>query len=174
MPVLVTPVKKRPSKRASRALRARYWPAWSAAEGGEGVCMALMIRSHRLRMRRFRTCGCGKNGEGAAYNVPPQTLAFAQGHREDRTVQLAPSIFKAYDIRGVVPSTLTEDIALGLGRAFGTVAMAQGETTVAVGRDGRLSGPSLAAALMRGLQEAGVAVIDVGMVTTPDRKSTRL
>jgi len=118
-------------------------------------------------MRRFRTCGCGKNGEGAAYNVPPQTLAFAQGHREDRTVQLAPSIFKAYDIRGVVPSTLTEDIALGLGRAFGTVAMAQGETTVAVGRDGRLSGPSLAAALMRGLQEAGVAVIDVGMVTTP-------
>ncbi|HCX81964.1 MAG TPA: phosphomannomutase/phosphoglucomutase [Rhodoferax sp.] len=82
-------------------------------------------------------------------------------------MQLAPSIFKAYDIRGVVPSTLTEDIALGLGRAFGTVAMAQGETTVAVGRDGRLSGPSLAAALMRGLQEAGVAVIDVGMVTTP-------
>jgi len=82
-------------------------------------------------------------------------------------VQLAPRIFKAYDIRGVVPQTLTEDIALGLGRAFGTVAMAQGETTVAVGRDGRLSGPALMAALVRGLQEAGVAVIDVGMVTTP-------
>jgi phosphomannomutase len=82
-------------------------------------------------------------------------------------VQLAPRIFKAYDIRGVVPQTLTEDIALGLGRAFGTVAMAQGETMVAVGRDGRLSGPALAAALVRGLQEAGVAVIDVGMVTTP-------
>lgn len=82
-------------------------------------------------------------------------------------MQLSPSIFKAYDIRGVVPSTLTEEIALGLGRAFGTVAMAQGETTVAVGRDGRLSGPSLSAALIRGLQEAGVAVIDVGMVTTP-------
>lgn len=82
-------------------------------------------------------------------------------------MQLSPSIFKAYDIRGVVPSTLTEEIALGLGRAFGTVAMAQGETTVAVGRDGRLSGPNLSAALIRGLQEAGVAVIDVGMVTTP-------
>ncbi|OYQ43411.1 phosphomannomutase/phosphoglucomutase [Rhodoferax sp. TH121] len=82
-------------------------------------------------------------------------------------MQLSPSIFKAYDIRGVVPSTLTEEIALGLGRAFGTVAMAQGETTVAVGRDGRLSGPSLSAALIRGLLEAGVAVIDVGMVTTP-------
>jgi phosphomannomutase len=82
-------------------------------------------------------------------------------------MQLSASIFKAYDIRGVVPSTLTEDVALGLGRAFGTVALAQGETTVAVGRDGRLSGPALSHALMRGLQEAGVAVIDVGMVTTP-------
>jgi phosphomannomutase len=82
-------------------------------------------------------------------------------------MQLSASIFKAYDIRGVVPSTLTEEVALGLGRAFGTVAMSQGETTVAVGRDGRLSGPALSQALMRGLQEAGLAVIDVGMVTTP-------
>ena len=65
-------------------------------------------------------------------------------------MQLSPSIFKAYDIRGIVPSTLTEEVALGLGRAFGTVACAQGETTVAVGRDGRLSGPVLAEALMRG------------------------
>jgi phosphomannomutase len=89
------------------------------------------------------------------------------GRNQELFVQLAPRIFKAYDIRGVVPQTLTEDIALGLGRAFGTLAMAQGETTVAVGRDGRLSGPTLVAALVRGLQEAGVAVIDVGMVTTP-------
>jgi phosphomannomutase len=82
-------------------------------------------------------------------------------------MQISASIFKAYDIRGVVPTTLTEEVALGLGRAFGTVARAQGETTVAVGRDGRLSGPALSQALMRGLEDAGVAVIDVGMVTTP-------
>ena len=82
-------------------------------------------------------------------------------------MQLAPQIFKAYDIRGVVPTTLSPEFARGLGRAFGTVALARGEHTVAVGRDGRLSGPALAAALMEGLQEAGVAVIDVGMVTTP-------
>ncbi len=82
-------------------------------------------------------------------------------------MQISASIFKAYDIRGIVPSTLTEEVALGLGRAFGTVALAQGETTVAVGRDGRLSGPMLSQALMRGLEEAGVSVIDVGMVTTP-------
>jgi phosphomannomutase len=82
-------------------------------------------------------------------------------------MQLSPSIFKAYDIRGIVPTTLNEDIALGLGRAFGTVALSQGETTVAIGRDGRLSGPGLTEALARGLMEAGVKVIDVGVVTTP-------
>lgn len=80
---------------------------------------------------------------------------------------LSPSIFKAYDIRGVVPSTLDVDVAEALGRAFGTHARAQGEHTVAVGRDGRLSGPALSQALMRGLVAAGIEVIDIGMVTTP-------
>ena len=82
-------------------------------------------------------------------------------------MQLHPSIFKAYDIRGVVPSTLGETVARGLGLAFGTQALRQGQTVVAVGRDGRLSGPALSAALMQGLTAAGVDVIDVGAVTTP-------
>ena len=82
-------------------------------------------------------------------------------------MQLAASIFKAYDIRGVVPTSLNQDVALGLGRAFGTIALAQGQTTVAVGRDGRLSGPSLSSSLIQGLLESGIRVIDVGMVTTP-------
>ena len=82
-------------------------------------------------------------------------------------VQPTPAIFKAYDIRGIVPSTLNEEVALGLGRAFGTAARAEGQTTVAVGRDGRLSGPAMSAALIRGLVEAGIEVIDVGLVTTP-------
>ena len=82
-------------------------------------------------------------------------------------MQINAGIFKAYDIRGITPTTLNEELALALGRAFGTVALAQGQTSVAVGRDGRLSGPGLAAALIRGLMEAGVQVIDVGMVTTP-------
>ncbi|MEK7346289.1 MAG: phosphomannomutase/phosphoglucomutase [Pseudomonadota bacterium] len=82
-------------------------------------------------------------------------------------MQLTPSIFKAYDIRGVVPSTLHEQVAEGLGKAFGTQAMAEGQTQVAVGRDGRLSGPSLSAALVRGLVAAGVQVIDIGLATTP-------
>jgi phosphomannomutase len=82
-------------------------------------------------------------------------------------MQVSASIFKAYDIRGIVPSTINEAMAEALGKAFGTVALAEGEKTVAVGRDGRLSGPTLAAALMRGLAAAGVDVMDVGMVTTP-------
>ena len=82
-------------------------------------------------------------------------------------MQVSASIFKAYDVRGVVPSTLDERVAEALGLAFGTVARRQGERTVAVGRDGRLSGPALSAALIRGLVAAGIDVIDVGMVTTP-------
>ena len=82
-------------------------------------------------------------------------------------IKLSASIFKAYDIRGVVPATINEAVAEALGRAFGTVARGEGETVVAVGRDGRLSGAALSAALVRGLVAAGVDVIDVGPVTTP-------
>lgn len=82
-------------------------------------------------------------------------------------MQLSASIFKAYDIRGVVPTTLDADVAEALGKAFGSAARAAGEKAVAVGRDGRLSGPALAEALIRGLVATGVEVIDVGAVTTP-------
>ena len=82
-------------------------------------------------------------------------------------MKITASSFKAYDIRGIVPSALNEAFAVGLGRAFGTLAMREGQKSVAVGRDGRLSGPAISAALVRGLQDAGVQVIDVGLVTTP-------
>ena len=82
-------------------------------------------------------------------------------------MQVAPSIFKAYDIRGTTPVTLDEQVAEALGLAFGTQAMALGERVVAVGRDGRLSGPGLSAALIRGLVAAGTEVIDIGLATTP-------
>jgi len=82
-------------------------------------------------------------------------------------VQVSPTLFKAYDLRGVVPETLTEDVAEALGRAFAAKAIAEGEQTIAVGRDGRLSGPALSAALVRGLVAGGADVVDVGRVTTP-------
>jgi len=77
------------------------------------------------------------------------------------------SIFKAYDIRGIVGDTLTAAGVEQIGRAIGSEARARSRSTVVVGRDGRHSGPELAAALARGLQSAGIDVIDVGQVATP-------
>ena len=76
-------------------------------------------------------------------------------------------IFKAYDIRGVVGKTLTPEIAELIGRAIGSQARDLQQNAVCIGRDGRLSGPALAAGLARGLQAAGVDVIDIGCVATP-------
>jgi phosphomannomutase/phosphoglucomutase len=77
------------------------------------------------------------------------------------------SIFRAYDIRGVVGTTITEDTAYLIGRALGSQAMAFGLDKFCVGRDGRLSGPELAAAVIRGLVDCGCEVIDIGAAPTP-------
>jgi len=82
-------------------------------------------------------------------------------------MQIDPTVFKAYDIRGIVGKTIDEAFAEHLGRAFGSEALLAGEKAVAVGRDGRLSGPGLAAALIRGLKSTGLSVVDIGAVTTP-------
>ncbi|MFA6970418.1 MAG: phosphomannomutase/phosphoglucomutase [Gallionella sp.] len=80
---------------------------------------------------------------------------------------LPTEIFKAYDIRGIVGKTLTPDVVEIIGRAIGSEAAARGQTTIAIGRDGRLSGPELIAALARGILKSGINVIDVGCVATP-------
>ena len=77
------------------------------------------------------------------------------------------SIFRAYDIRGVVPKTLTAETAYWIGRAIGSQSLAQGEPNVSVGRDGRLSGPELVEQLIQGLADSGCHVSDVGLVPTP-------
>ena len=76
-------------------------------------------------------------------------------------------IFKAYDIRGIVGKTLTAEIVEAIGHAIGSEAAARGQHAIAIGRDGRLSGPELAAALARGIRNSGINVIDVGCVATP-------
>ncbi|NMM02184.1 phosphomannomutase/phosphoglucomutase [Paraburkholderia sp. RP-4-7] len=80
---------------------------------------------------------------------------------------ISKSIFKAYDIRGVIGKTLDADAARSIGRAFGSEVRAQGGDAVVVARDGRLSGPELVEALSDGLRAAGVDVVNVGMVPTP-------
>jgi phosphomannomutase/phosphoglucomutase len=76
-------------------------------------------------------------------------------------------IFRAYDIRGIVETALTPDATELIGQAFATEALDQGQTTVVIGRDGRLSSPVLAERLSKGLRAGGCNVIDVGMVPTP-------
>jgi phosphomannomutase/phosphoglucomutase len=79
----------------------------------------------------------------------------------------APEIFKAYDIRGIVHTTLTAETVRQIGMALGTEAVARGVKSIVIGRDGRLSGPALAGALADGITSTGTDVIDIGRVPTP-------
>ncbi|MCB1661973.1 MAG: phosphomannomutase/phosphoglucomutase [Pseudomonadales bacterium] len=81
--------------------------------------------------------------------------------------EISASIFRAYDIRGIVDETLDTDVAYRLGQAVGTVAKIKGNDSVVVGADGRLSSPELCAALVRGLRDSGSDVINIGTVPTP-------
>jgi phosphomannomutase/phosphoglucomutase len=90
-------------------------------------------------------------------SAPPATPAF----------KVDPSIFRAYDVRGVVGKTLNAQVAHALGQSIGTLMGEKGLREIVVGRDGRLSGPELAGALSDGLRAAGIDVIDVGAVSTP-------
>ncbi len=76
-------------------------------------------------------------------------------------------IFKAYDIRGIVGKSLTAEVAKGIGRALGSEAILLGQKEMVVGRDGRLSGPEISAALAEGIRMTGIDVVDIGLVATP-------
>jgi len=86
---------------------------------------------------------------------------------KDEVVDVDPSIFRAYDIRGVVGTTLTTGVARLIGRAIGSEARDRGLSEIVVGRDGRLSGPDLVFALINGLRSTGIDVIDIGPAPTP-------
>jgi phosphomannomutase/phosphoglucomutase len=91
----------------------------------------------------------------------PAPLPLAPSLAVDR------SIFRAYDIRGVVGKTLDRGVARQIGRAIGSEGVERGLREIVVGRDGRLSGPEMAEGLIEGLRQAGMDVIDIGMVPTP-------
>jgi phosphomannomutase/phosphoglucomutase len=86
---------------------------------------------------------------------------------DDGDIEVDASIFRAYDIRGVVDRTLTRDAVNLIGRAIGSEALQRGRNTFAIGRDGRLSGPDLSAALIAGIVSTGCDVKDIGCVPTP-------
>ena len=82
-------------------------------------------------------------------------------------MNIPSTIFKAYDIRGIVEKELTPNVVKLIGKAVGTESVAKGERGVVVGRDGRLSGPELSEALISGLIESGCHIVNIGMVPSP-------
>ena len=83
------------------------------------------------------------------------------------TYAVNPTIFRAYDIRGIVDVDLSEAVYQTLGRAAGTYFRRRGGMRIVVGRDARLTSPAYTAALIAGLRAAGCDVVDIGMVPTP-------
>src|SRR5689334_17659553 len=83
------------------------------------------------------------------------------------THQFNPTILREYDIRGIVGDTLNEEDAYALGRTFASKAHSEGARRIAVGRDGRTHSGMLEAALIRGLTEGGIDVMQIGMGPSP-------
>jgi len=82
-------------------------------------------------------------------------------------MKLNESIFREYDIRGTYPSEINEDSIAKIGQAIALKCTQEGVSEICVGRDGRLSGKTLLEAMCRSLSESGIAVIDIGLVTSP-------
>jgi len=108
----------------------------------------------------------------AAPKTPPgagpfDNLGVSIGSMGVTELKLDPTIFRAYDIRGIVNQSLTPEAVYEIGRAIGSEARARGQQSVIVARDGRLSGPELQDSLVRGLRASGVNAKDIGMAPTP-------
>lgn len=84
-----------------------------------------------------------------------------------KPVAISDSIFRAYDIRGIVGETLTEEVVYQIGRALGSEAHERDQQSLAIARDGRTSSPALSSALQNGLRDSGRDVIDIGVAPTP-------
>lgn len=95
----------------------------------------------------------------------PESIEFT-GELEIDEQQL-DAIFRAYDIRGIVNETLTPESIYRIGQAIASAVISQGERSVIVGADGRISSPAVSESLIRGLLDSGLNVTDLGMVPTP-------
>ena len=144
-----------------------------------GALLLLLAGWTWFGRRRRLLGGAARADEGEA----PQTLAELQRTQpppaygrsrevgETRAaplpVAIDPSIFRAYDIRGVVGQTLDASVAELIGQAVGSVMADKGLDDIVVGRDGRLSGPDMVQGLIAGLRKSGRNVIDIGLAPTP-------
>jgi len=139
--------------------------------GGGGVLLALLAGAALLLARRRSPASRAADAAAAAgaEDVADalQEAEVAAAAKAKEGAGAPPSIFRAYDIRGIVGETLTPKIAKALGRAIGTEADVRNQQVICLGRDGRVSSPELAAALGEGLLESGREVLDLGEVATP-------
>ncbi len=87
--------------------------------------------------------------------------------------EICPTIFRAYDIRGIAGKTLTAEAVFLIGKAFGSYARDQGEHQIVIARDGRFSGPELSRALCDGILSVGCDVVDIGVHQHPSCISQR-
>ncbi len=154
-------------------LFAAFAALWLRQVGMQGAVDRLRSASHRSNHEEITL---GEAMKQQATNAPakPSAAAATAGtpaqpaaRKEETPVSVDRSIFRAYDIRGVLGTTLTPGIARLIGRAIGSEAQQRGLRDIVVGRDGRLSGPDLSAALIEGLRAAGMDVIDIGLAPTP-------
>ena len=81
--------------------------------------------------------------------------------------KINPDIFREYDIRGIYGTDLTEEYVELIGKAYGTLIKRDKGRTISLGRDCRLSSPSLSESLIKGITSTGVNVINIGIVSTP-------
>jgi phosphomannomutase/phosphoglucomutase len=138
----------------------------------------LDVMEHQIR--EYRSSQAGKTttkravGTGGQAELgisveegPPSMLASQQPAAVAAKIDISATIFRAYDIRGVVGETLSEDVVALLGRGFGSEVFERGHNAVVVGRDARRSSEGLQSALIQGLQSSGRDVIDLGLVPTP-------
>ena len=144
-----------------------------------GLALVLVPREKAAALAKRLT---ERKAKGPAAAEPTLAEMQAEGKLETarpsptKPVEIKPSapeftversIFRAYDIRGVVGQTLSADVARLIGRAIGALMKEKGLRAIAVGRDGRLSSPEMSRSLIDGLRMSGIDVTDVGMVPTP-------
>ncbi|WP_323373194.1 phosphomannomutase/phosphoglucomutase [Marinicella gelatinilytica] len=128
----------------------------------------------RQRIQTMATKTASQDKKKASHYVP-RAVSEDKKHtseNQDEPQQMThkklpdPSIFKAYDIRGIVDKTLTRDTVMQIGQAIGTENINRGRQSLVVARDGRLSGPDLLNALIQGVKASGCDVINIGAVPT--------
>jgi phosphomannomutase/phosphoglucomutase len=177
---------------AGTAWTAVYWAeatetASAADTGGglpvvpiaAGLAILLAAAGGVVVLRRRAALAAAANGAAAKPGAavasdkvteapsPPPKIVVPPKAKPKESVELPESIFRAYDIRGVVGESLSDEVVTAIGRAIGSEAERVGQKSIVVGRDGRNSSGDLSVALVKGLKAAGREVIDVGRVPTP-------